>query len=131
MGIKIRLFGLLEFQIINISINITLTVYHSYCYTFCCYFLFYEITHCTLMLMLTSFLSEIFRRHLDVILTPGGGVSRMLSASRMELFVTLISGFLLLTNITVTSVLFVKGVLHKHQSKMHHCLLTQSRLIHR
>ena len=108
LGLMIKLFGLLF-------------LYHSYCYIFYCYFLFYDTTHQGLktMLMLTSFPNDLFQRHLDVILTLYRGVCRTLKVSRMELFVTLINGFQLLTNVTVSSILFAVGVLDQHLLQLH------------
>ena len=75
------IFGLfcffLKVQISNISINFIFILNHYYCYTFCCYFPFYDTAHRGLKTMLTlaSFPSDLFQRHLNVILKPDGGVS--------------------------------------------------------
>ena len=63
------------------------------------------------MLTLTSFPSDLFQRHLLVMLAPDGDVSRTLAVFRIELFVTLFNGFQLLDNVRVSFVLFAMGVL--------------------
>ena len=112
----------MQVQVSNISINFVLILCYSYCYTSCCYFLFYDTTHrgLKIMLILTSFPSYLFQRYLDVILKPDGVVSRILVASRMEFFVALLYSFQLLTNVTVSSVLFTVGVLDQHLLGLHH-----------
>ena len=112
----------MQVQVSNISINFVLILCYSYCYTSSCYFLFHNTTHrgLKIMLILTSFPSDLFQRYLDVILIPDGDVSRILVASRMEFLVELLYSFQFLTYVTVSSVLFNVGVLDQHLLGLHH-----------
>ena len=113
LGLMIRLFSFLEVQISKILINFILILYHSCSYNFCCYFLFYDTTHWGLKikLILKLFPNDLFKRHLDAILTPSRKESRDLEVSRMEIFVTLVNGIQLSTNVTVSFILFTVEVL--------------------
>ena len=84
----------------NVSIKFLVILYHSYRYTFCFLFRFYDTTHrgLQIMLMLILFPGNAFQRHFNVMLTPVGGACRMemesrVEASRMEVVMTLINGF--------------------------------------
>ena len=51
------------------------------------------------MLTLTSFPSDLFQRHFNVILTTNGGMSTTLVASKIKCFVTLINYFQIMANV--------------------------------
>ena len=97
----IRSFSFLKSQISNFSISFILILHN-----------FHDTTHLELkyMLTLTSFPSDLFQRHLNVILTTNGGMSTTLVRSKIKCFVTLINYFQIMTNVIVSFDLFVLGL---------------------
>ena len=71
--------------------------------------LIYDTTHWALkfMVMVTSFPSDTFQRHLDVLLMSGKGVCRTLAVSRMDFFVTLVNAFLILTEVIIIIIIII------------------------
>ena len=67
-GLITRIFSLLQVQVemSKVSIKFLVILYHSYCYSFCCLFRFYDTTHrgLKIMLMLILFPGNAFQRHL-------------------------------------------------------------------